>query len=519
MSDVQVPALRTRITLLGVVALGFVLRCWSIGQGLPYTVGVDEPEIVRRVVAMMKSGDLNPHFFDYGGLIIYFHLAVASLRFAVGALAGESGYTSLDRVWDGSFYLWARYATALIGTLLIYVVYRIGLRWGARVALLSAFIAAIQPNLVREAHFALTDTPLTLLVAWTLLLSLIAAERGRVGWFVAAGVTAGLAAATKYSGAFALVMPLAVAASAPALRIRTLAALGCLTAAGVAFLAGAPYSLLDLPHFLGGFAHLAASYNQPRPASSVAGLYIAYLRNSFAFGIGGWSQLVGWGGILVALAGFVSLFGDLPSQARRPGALAVLSFAAAYFWVISHQSLVYARYALPLVPIAGLAFGIGFAKIADLAWQRSPAVGRQAVVALLLVMVPPVWQAVTFDLDRRQMRTAELLARWLERNVAPADGIVVEAPSIVLPPAFHLDYTPALTRESLDDYRARGVKYLVSSSEKFDPARAGASARDDAYRRLVAATQIATIVPRTNEHPGPTFTVLKIPGPEGDRAP
>ncbi len=502
------------MTIFGIFALGLALRWSGIGSGIPYTVGVDEPEIMRRVVAMMKSGDFNPHFFDYGGLIIYFHLAVASARFAFGALAGESGYTSLDRVWDGSFYLWARYATALLGTLLIYVVYRAGLRWGARVALLAAFMTAIQPNLVREAHFALTDTPLTLFVAWTLLLSLIAAEAGRLRWFIAAGAAAGLAAAIKYNGALALLMPLAVAASAPAVRVRTFAVLSSLAATLAAFVIAAPYSVLDLPHFLGGFAHLAASYNQPRSAGTVAGVYAAHLRNAFAFGSGGWSQLVGWIGVLLSVSGFGLLAAELRFPARRSRALAVLSFVGLYFWLISHQSLVYARYALPIVPMMALAFAIAVARVVDVvAAHASPARLRDTVVALLLVMVPPLWQAWKFDWDRRQVSTEELLGRWLVRNVVPGDGILLEAPSLVMPPPFRFDYTPSLVHEPLDAYRARGVKYLVSSSEKFDPTRTSGDRSSAEYRRLFAATQIVTVIPRTTDHPGPTLTVLRVPPP------
>ena len=59
---------RAQLALLGVLAFGLTLRLWTIGSGIPHTVGVDEPEILRRAVGMMKSGDFNPHFFDYGGL-------------------------------------------------------------------------------------------------------------------------------------------------------------------------------------------------------------------------------------------------------------------------------------------------------------------------------------------------------------------------------------------------------------------------------------------------------------------
>jgi hypothetical protein len=519
----MVTTVRVRVSIAAILALGAILRFWTIGSGVPHTVGVDEPEILRRVVHMMKTGDLNPHFFDYGGLILYFHLAVATGRFVLGAMGGDPAFRSLDQIWEGPFYLWARYATAFVGTLIIYVVYRAGLRWGARVALVAAMITAIHPNLVREAHFALTDTPLTFFVALALLLSLIASETGRVRWFAAAGAAAGLAAAIKYNGALALAMPLAVAAVSPAVRLRVPAALGALGAAPAAFLIAAPYSLLALPEFLGAFAYLATSYNQSRAPSEVAGLYVTYLRNGFGLGPG-W-HLFGWIGLSVSLAGVVVLLGQLMSPARRAAAAAVLAFSAVYFWLISHQSLVYARYALPLLPMLALALAVGFWRLTDAAagiagptsaWrsrQSLPAEAasaasawrrRAAVIVLLAATVPPLWQSVSFDWNRRKIGTDETMARWLTEHLSPEDPILIETPTIVLPPPFQWDYTHWLIDEPLETYQERGVRYLVASSER-------SKARPDAYRRLFESTQILMVVPQTDAFSGPTLTVLQVP--------
>lgn len=507
------PSLRNRLAVLAILGVALIARLWTIGSGIPYAVGVDEPEIMRRAVAMMKSGDFNPHFFDYGGLTIYVHTAIASLRFAIGALSGQLGYGSLDRVWEGSFYLWARTATALLGTLTVYIVYRVALRWGTRAALLASLAAAVHPNLVREAHFALTDTPLAFFVALTLLLTMIAAEDGRLRWFALAGLTAGLATATKYNGAVALLMPLTVAALGRTVRLRAAAAVAAATAAAAAFLAGAPYSLLDLPAFLKAFAQLAQSYNRPRPATEIAELYLTYLRNSFSFGWGGWWNLLGWGATLVAVAGLIGLAVRPPARAGRAAAAAVLVFGVAYFWLIAHQSLVYARYALPLVPVLCLGLGVGMSAAADAVQSRarSARTRRLVVPLVLLLLVPPAWQAAAFNRDRSKVGTEEVAARWLEANISPEDSILIETPVIVLPPRFRWDYTHRLIHEPLEAYRARGVKYLVASSERIDVAERQGGSDAAAYRQLMAATQVVHMVPRSQEHPGPTLTILRVP--------
>lgn len=500
----------SKAALFGILLLGLALRVWTIDYGIPHTVGVDEPEIMRRAIGMMKSGDFNPHFFDYGGLTLYFHMAVASVRFAVGAMGAEPGFSSLERVWVGDFLLWARLVTALIGTLLIYVVFRAGLRWGMTVAIVAAFVTAIQPNLARESHYALTDTPLTFLVALALLVSLIAATEERLRWFIAAGIAVGLATAVKYNGVLALLMPLAVAATAASVRRRAVAAITVVAAAIVAFLFAAPYSVLDLPHFLDAFARLAASYNQPRPALVIADQYLSHLRNSFGLGLPS-THMMGWPALLLILLGLGLMVGQLRATDRRHAALAVLIFTVVYVRMISHQSLVYARYYLPILPMLALAIGVAVAWLLQTAGRStSPLVKRAVVAGLLLLAMLPIGNAARFNWDRRRTSTEEIAARWLEKNIPPADPILMEVGTIVLPPGFHWDYTHSLAGESVQSYRDRGLKYLVTSSEKFDPARPGGP-NTEAYREILRATQVLHVVPRSDETPGPTLTVLKIP--------
>src|SRR6476661_2982011 len=168
-----------------------LLRFWTLGHGLPYSPGVDEPELVVRAVRMMQSGDFNPHFFDYPTLYIYIQLVVAVARFLMGAIHGQ--WTTLAGVTPADFYLWGRIVTVLFGTATVFLLHVAGLRWGARTALLSAALLAVMPLHVRESHFVLTDVPVTFFVTLTFLLSLVAHERATLGPFLAAAAAAGLA--------------------------------------------------------------------------------------------------------------------------------------------------------------------------------------------------------------------------------------------------------------------------------------------------------------------------------------
>ena len=286
---------------------------------------------------------------------------MASARFISGAMAGK--WTSLDQVWEGDFYLWSRAVTALFGVMTVYVAYRIGRRWHPTVGLIAALMTAVYPNLVHEAHFALTDTPLTFFVTETLLLSLVAGETGLARWFLLAGVTTGFAAATKYNGAVALLMPLAAALIAPAVRLRWAAALTVCCGAAVGFLLTAPYTVLDIQHFLNAFGSLASHFSRDLPPMEATRTHLKHMRIAFGLGQQGWSLAIGSVGFSLSLFGLAVLATQLFSPVRRTAALVTLVFPLAYFWMIVHQSQVFARYSLPIIPMMCLSLAIAIRTI------------------------------------------------------------------------------------------------------------------------------------------------------------
>ena len=79
---------RSPISLAAILVVAARLRFWGC-RGHPVRIGVDEPEVIDRAVRMMKTGDFNPHFFDYPAFYMYVQLAVAIFRFMLGAMAGQ----------------------------------------------------------------------------------------------------------------------------------------------------------------------------------------------------------------------------------------------------------------------------------------------------------------------------------------------------------------------------------------------------------------------------------------------
>ena len=80
----RIPAIvnPTRFGLALALIAAALLRFWALRQGVPFSVQVDEPEVLLRAVRMMKTSDFNPHFFDYPTLYMYLQAMVALVRLA-----------------------------------------------------------------------------------------------------------------------------------------------------------------------------------------------------------------------------------------------------------------------------------------------------------------------------------------------------------------------------------------------------------------------------------------------------
>lgn len=495
----------SRLGLALVLAAAVALRFWALGHGIPHALSVDEPEIVERALRMMKTGSLNPHFFDYGSLHIYIQLLVSIVRFIVGSVTGA--WDSLAQVSSDSFYLWGRAVTAAFGVATVFVVFHIGLRWGTRHALLAAALMAVMPLHVRYSHYVLTDTPLTFFVALTMLMSLIAHERPVLRGFAWAGAVAGLAAAVKYNGGLALLMPLVACWMTPAARpSRAVCAMAAAGAAAAAFLLAAPFTLLDLPGFLDRFASLTAEYrNAPPPAEPGVILYLKHLRLQF-----------GTPGMLLIASGLImGVIRAVRGPGRVPWALA-LAFAVPYFFMVAGQRIIYARYMLPLVPmLCVLAAAVVISGVSLLRRYEFPRGVRTALIAGLTfaLLGPPAVTAVNFNRLIARTWTTDLAYQWILANVPEGSRIVHEGNHLTFPDAYESRRVSQLRYATYETYVEGGADYLIASSQCYGPYLGSPGTFRDEYTDYMTlfakARERARFTP-DEQHPGPELRILKV---------
>lgn len=493
--------------LYAALLAALLARVWALNAHLPFSPGVDEPEVMERAVRMMKTGDLNPHFFDYPSLYIYVEAIASTLRFLYGAMQGR--WAGLAQAPTEEFYLWGRAVTAMLGTATVGLLYRIGLYWDRRTALLAAAMLALMPLHVRESHYTLTDVPSTCFVTLTLLLSLRAHDRATVGAFALAGAAAGLAGATKYNAGLACVMPIIACALTRGMRpSRGLAMMGVLLGALVAFLVAAPYTLLDLPHFLNGFARLASEYRLP-----LAGADPVWVRELKSLRIA-----LGWTGSVIVLAGIaLGAVRTVSGPERLPWALALV-FPLFYFYFVAHQNIFFARYLLPLVPSLALLGAAGVVWIVDAVKRTTvPEPARQTVTVLLtlLAIVPPAYASIQFNAFESRVWTTEQAYRWVVHTLPAGTTVCIEGSvTFQLPAAYRSTHVIQLRRKGdAAGFRREGIQYLVASSQVYGPyvehpEQFPAEYAD--YARLFADTTVVARFAPTLEHPGPELRILQV---------
>jgi 4-amino-4-deoxy-L-arabinose transferase-like glycosyltransferase len=471
--------------ILAVAAVG---RLWFLTAGVPYAVGIDEPQIVDRALRILHTGDWNTHLFDYPTLVIYLHAVLAIVRFLWGATAGE--WSSLDALSIGAIYTTGRVATAVIGVATVWIVYRLGMELGdRRVGLIGAAQLAVYPMHVRESHFVLTDVPATALTALTVWLALVAARTRRPQAYAWAGAAAGLAAAAKYNAGIAFIAVVVVWVltewRAPDRIVKAAAAIGGLA---IAFLVAAPYTLLDLPSFLNGFAAQFARFaGAPRSGEPAWLLYIKHLSLSGRY----WLPVVLAGVVIVCIR---------PIDRRRWAPL--LAFVAVYFYALSTHAPVFGRYALPLLPALCLLAAVPIVTLVDRIPQLNrPSAGRAALIAATLAMTFPfIAGDIGWLRDSRRLDTRTIAATWMAEHLPAGAALAVEnsGPTYLSNAGFRVLTVQLVMDHPVEWYRGR-VDYLVISSR-------------DRTEDYDAAGQTVFEVASTPQRWGPGIRIVKLGG-------
>jgi 4-amino-4-deoxy-L-arabinose transferase-like glycosyltransferase len=433
---------------LGLVGLALGLRLYGIGWGLPQVY--EEAYPFKKAWDMWGWGPrdeftLNPRFFNYPTFFFYVQLAGQALLYvmlsAAGTIDSTLDYRVLYTLDKTSFYLMGRTISALFGVATVLATGLLGRRvGGSAVGIGAAFLVAVNQMHIAKSQVIEVDVPLTLFATLCAWFAVRILERPTWRNYLLAGLCAGLATSTKYSGAL-LPLTLLVAhllaprggraaatgaggrkarrpatapAPAPARDLRKLAA--ALAVAGASLFLTSPYILLDQKAFWIGFNYERLHMRLGHFGLDQTPAIVYYLRVMTG-------PLLGWPLALLGVAGMVHAL--VVRRARWAVVLAV--FPVVYLTLISSWSMKADRYILPLLPImAVFATAVVAAFVPRLQGRRRWAPAAAAAGLVAVMAAPSIW-AYAHERDRFQPDTRTLSRQWIEANVPGGSFIVCEA--------------------------------------------------------------------------------------------
>jgi 4-amino-4-deoxy-L-arabinose transferase-like glycosyltransferase len=334
-ADLEIPRFRVGLAVVLIVAavLRFTSLNWDGGLG----AHPDERHIVAVAEGLRWPGSLNPFEvapgFAYGHLPVYLLAGASALLRPVDPLL-------LGRALAALFDLGTVGLTAALGRRV----------YGERVALLSAAFVALAVGHVQQARFYISDVPLAFFALGALLAAARLAGRGRWNHAWLAGVWAGLAAGTKFSGTL-LALPLAAACAlapvAPSRRWRR--ALACGLGALAAFALTNPFALVDFPMFWRNVA--------VQGAIARGALDVPFTRQFH----GTWPYLypmsqqfrwaMGWPLGLIAFSGLTYALWRAVRRPPRPAEWVILAWTVPGFAFFGALYARFPRYLLPFIPL------------------------------------------------------------------------------------------------------------------------------------------------------------------------
>jgi 4-amino-4-deoxy-L-arabinose transferase-like glycosyltransferase len=471
------PPLSRRTALLvlgGILLVALALRLWHIGHGLPFAYNADEAEhFVPKALDMRDGGGLDPGYYENPSALTYLLYAI----YAIGGVRelGEAAFET------------ARVAVALIGTLVVGLVYWAGTRfYERRVGLVAAALMAVAFLPVFYSKHALNDIVAIAPITVALVACLLIYERGAWTDWALAGAAIGAATATKYT-AGAMLLVVLVAAGLRVQRDRSelrRALVGLATAAAALLVV---FALLN-PYALVNFDEAHRQITGQSDQADTAKLGQDEVRGWFYY-LGTLTWGFGWLPLLAAVAG-----GVLALRRDWRIALLLVAFPVCFYLYMGAQGRFFGRWLLPMYP--ALCVLAAYAVVTLSARRAALLAGLGA-----LVCAQGVLAAVHIDtvLGREDTR-AQALA-WIDADV-PAGARVVVEPFVPDSWRAALDrplwpverpyqaYEKRLRVRHIDRYRERGYCWvIVGSTQKERGLKAGLTSSRNYYRALDDASE------------------------------
>ena len=419
----------TKVYLLSIILAAAALRLHNIDFGLPSLWDDDEPFFLMFGLKLLENQTLNPGWFGHPGTTTIYLISLCTAAvYATGSLIGSwsnaAEFVAAIYAQPEIIMVPQRVTIAIPGLISVWLTWRIGQRiHSATAGLVAAAILALSPLHVELSQLVRTDVQMTMWVLWSVYAALPLRQGYRRRALVVSSVLAGAACATKWPGVLILSVVLSFVATGKGSRAQKAlrSALAIFSCAG-ALLAISPYLLLDYRTVL---ANVIVE-GRPRHLSQTSSGLLETLAN---YGLDVLPHALGWPALVLAGCAFVAMIiGPRRSELVIPVAVPMLTFLG----LISLQSIMWPRWAVPMLPFLAIAAGISIAAIAERLVALNKMARSAAQALVLLIIFLPLAIGARNAAAERSNDTRDLALEWIENNVPAAASIAVETPALAL---------------------------------------------------------------------------------------
>lgn len=471
------------ILLALILVLALFVRIWGANYDLPFIYHPDEPNYIIIIQNIFKTGDLNPHFFNYPSLFFYINALAYLPYYLIGKLLGIV-HTPTDilapislaggvtRAPMQTTVILGRIVTICFGTGLVGLTYFIGKQITGRklAGLLAALMVAISSTNVLNSRMITPDTFVTFFSLASFLATLWAYQQGKTWQYIVCGLCVGLTASSKYNGGLVILPLLLVyffqygitAFKQPKLYL-------VLLFCGVGFFATTPFAILDSAKFLADLRYESIHYSTGHPGmeGNTLGWYLDYL----------WTT----GGGLYILA-IIEILRGIFIRSKKIILLSVYSLA--YFIFICSFIVRNDRTILPLIPFLFLlaaSFLVYLLDKANTLKQKKLRRGSIVIIVCLFIagLTLPISKTITDTIKTTTVNSRETSRVWITNNLPPGAKIAIEPYSPFLNPSqFSIQGFGRIIVHTPEWYVEQGFDYLIFSQGMygrfyFEPERYG----------------------------------------------
>jgi 4-amino-4-deoxy-L-arabinose transferase-like glycosyltransferase len=401
-----------------IIIFSFLLRIIGINYGLPYSYHTEEYKVVNYALKF-GSGDLNPHFFEYPSLYLYFMFSVYVINFIflkiLGIVKSVSDYAILYIKDPTIFYILGRTLSLLFGTAVVIMVGVIANKiFNRKVARISMLLFSVIPSIIFSCKVVRIEMAMIFVSLLYFYYVLKIYEEDKNIYYYIAGVLLGIATSLKY-------LPIMFIFLVPYIswvKTKKLVNKNVLTfflVVIIFFVLGTPFSVLDYKTFTKDIKALMVSTVDSKMPSYIVRLFSVI--KHYLFINNGTAEKIPFLGIL----GYIGLTASLLEYIRKKEVKHFLLFSCVIVNII-----VVSRHYFPAKGFLFLSFPY-FVILSS--WILIKIYDKNKTILALflgLAFIPSFVETLMLDYTFSQKDTRTQALEWIEKNIPYGEKILID---------------------------------------------------------------------------------------------